>query len=212
MIYHHSTERIGVTRNYLILDVFKAINKAAMEYLHLFKFDVDAEKYKDGWLVNSLHALGQEVTTKRIQQYEKALEGEFDDDVINYKTRWTYFYHVNSLCYVCEEDVDFNFSKQKCYVCSCETFWKELSCPHAVLFQYQTELSTRAYKIPMKRRAFLVKEKKAALLLSTKTSTDKASTDNTEEPSKKSTDEPTNTEDMESRPNMIIQLSQGDDI
>ena len=96
MVYHHSTERIGVTRNYLILDVDKAINKAAMEYYHYFKDNVDAVKYKDGWLVNSLHALGLELTAVRIDQYEKTLKGYAEG--ITHDTRWTYYYHVESIC------------------------------------------------------------------------------------------------------------------
>jgi hypothetical protein len=165
MVYNHSTERIGVTRNYLILDVDKAINTAAMEYYNHFKVSVDAVKSKEGWLVNSLNALGKELTTERIDQYDQTLEGTATG--ITHETRWTYFYHVESICYVCEEAVDAEFAKKMCYVCTCETFWKELSCPHAVLFQHRQALDVSAYKLPTKRRARLSKELKAALSLST---------------------------------------------
>lgn len=174
-IYFHSAERIGVTRNYLILDADKAINKAAMEYFHHYKPAIDAVKYKDGWLVNSQVALGEELTTDRIDQYEKTLEGKSEG--ITHETRWTYFYHVESMCYVSEEQVDNDYGKVPCYVCSCETFWKELSCPHAVLFQHLAKLKVRAFKIPTKRRGRLEKLQKAALLLSTTKKSTAMSTD-----------------------------------
>jgi hypothetical protein len=165
MVYHHSTERIGVTRTYLVLDAEKAVNREAMEYLNVFKAKVDAVKYNEGWLLNSTSALGTEITAERIEQCQKVLAGGKVDG-INHTTRWTYFSYVDSLCYVCEEEVESNFEKVKCHVCSCESFWKQTSCPHAVWFQHPKALAIKGYKIPVKRRGRLVKQQKALTLLS----------------------------------------------
>jgi hypothetical protein len=144
MVYTHSVERVGAKMEYAILSS-KCIDKECIESFRRIVMDKDTKEYERGFLVNTAGFEGVPIDAVRIKNYERALLGIFHG---TYHERKLLVEYTEGLCYVIRTRLS---SGQTCFVGSCEQFYKQTYCPHAVLFMHKDILPKHAHKIPTKR-------------------------------------------------------------
>lgn len=124
-----------------IIDQKKAFNNMEfMAFQDVFEFEVDALRYKDGWLVNSTKFLAEPITADDVQRMEDAKQGIFE---LCWEERTVLVERTERFHYVTKVD--------NIYCCTCRDFYYSRWCFQSAMLQHRHFLENKGESLQSRR-------------------------------------------------------------
>ena len=160
-----SLEKMGPVFIEPILDVQLAVQDGRfMDYYGELDPNVDFVAYQNGWLVNDLRHLNEDITTDDIRNLELSLSGKL---VVELGNREQLVHYTNRFHYVTKHPIAMTQNINRvCCRCSCKYYYSTKRCFASMFFQHREYLKTNGAAIPGgKKKKKMTKQQQHSVLM-----------------------------------------------